>query len=312
MLNATARYETAVLICLLAVVPLTASCPSWPRALDSGGLGEECEDCESLVCPAGCTEGECQADFSSSLDAPLSSEPVQWLTRLTVGGCQEVFDADRLVRIQCDAEHGNTFADILYTDEGHPHAIDVHDYPAEPETASQHFALVTDQDGRIIESTLLFLGEVLRVETFTWDGDRVASTQATQSRDDFVENTAFGYDEAGTLRIVDTVPLTIPPEGDAHQVTYTFDEERRPLSFTIIDRRNSGTLIVERNVYDGSGTPPSSYELDFGGDGIDELIAFHYLDGALVSYETDRAPIGSIDATTTIGDNCCGSWCTSR
>jgi hypothetical protein len=293
----TAHSPPAVLACLLTLVLSTTSCPFW------------CDDCGYSPCPTECTEGECETGFSSSLDAPLSSEPVQWLTRLTVGGCQDVFDDDRLVRIQCEAERGNIFAEILYTDAGYARAIDVHDYPNELETASQHFDLVTDEDGRIIESTFVFLDEVERVETFTWDGDHVASTQARHSRGDSVDNTAFGYDEAGTLRTVDTGPATIPTEGDAHQLTYTFDEERRPVSFTSIDRRNGSTLVVERNVYDGSGTPPSAYELDYSGDGIDELIAFHYVDGGLVSYDTDRAPIGSIDATTNISDNCCGPWC---
>jgi hypothetical protein len=294
----TAHNRRAALACLPTLVFSTTSCPFW------------CDDCVYSPCPAGCTEGECEPDFSSALDTPLSSEPVQWLTRLTVGGCQEAFTNGRLVRIQCDAERGSIFAEVFYTDDGHARAIDVHNYPRQLETASQHFDLVTDQDGRITESTLIFLEEIERVETFAWDGDRVASTQATESRSRSVTNTVFIYDEAGTLRTVDIGPITVPPPAsDFQQLTYTFDEERRPVSFTAIDLRSGSTLQIERNVYDGSGTPPSTYELDYGGDGIDELIAFHYEDGRLVSFDTDRAPIGSIDSTTSISDNCCGQWC---
>jgi hypothetical protein len=294
-------YAPAMFACVLTLVLSTTSCPQfW------------CDDCP-YPCPEGCTEGDCQEGFYSSLDAPLSSKPVQWLTRLTVGGCRDVFDEEnRLVGIECDAERGSIFAEISYDDDGHALAIDVHDYPGQLETASQHFDLLTDEDGRIIESTLVFLDEVSRVETFTWDGDRVASVRANHSRSDFVEDMTFSYDEAGTLRTVDTVPTTSALESDLHQVRYTFDEEQRPLIFTVVDLRSGSTLITERNVYDASGTPPSSYERDDGGDGIDEVITFHYEDGGLVSYDTDRAPIGSIDGTTAVSDNCCGQWCTPR
>jgi hypothetical protein len=271
-----------------------------------------CEDCGN-PCPEGCTPGECTEGFSSDLGPAPSSMPLQWLTRLTVGGCADVLDEqERLVRIQCGEDRGSIFAEIFYDEQGHAFSIDVHDGAGQLESVSQHFDLVTDEDGRIIDATFVFLGEEVRVSEFRWEGERVASVHSTEPSGN-IENTSFAYDEAGTLVGIDILPVAGRSETGAQQLTWIYDGESRPLTFSATDVTDDRILLVLRNVYDSSGTPPVRHERDDDGDGVlDEVTTFSYEDGELVAYDVDRAPLGSIDSSIVVSDHCCGSWCTPR